>query len=109
MKNITHHVQFTPEDEKKLRAKAYKAGMPVTAYIRLSALKSHVQAAPSPVDLLPVLYHTMELDELAQSIRAITTNPHKDRMLYEADLEYIERMLAELLRAELELVSKIGR
>lgn len=109
MKNITHHVQFTPEDEKKLRAKAHKSGMPVTAYIRLCVLKSRIQPAPSPIDLSPVLTHTKRLDELAQSIRAITTNPHKDRMLYEADLEYIERMLAELLRAELELVSKIGR
>lgn len=109
MKNVTHHVQFSDKDEEKVRAKAEKAGLPITAYIRLSALKSRVQGAPPPIDLSPVLAHTETLDEILTRVRAITNTPNKDRLLYEADLELIERLLTELARSETELVAKIGR
>ena len=109
MKNVTHHVQFSVKDEEKIRAKAEKAGLPITAYIRLSALKSRVQGAPPPINLSPILAHTEKLDEVLALIRAISNTPNKDRLLYEADLELIERLLTELSRSELELVEKIGR
>lgn len=109
MKNVTHHVQFNAKDEATVRAKAEKAGLPITAYIRLSAVKSRVQGAPSPIDLSPVLAHTEKLDAILAQVRAITNAPNKERLLYEADLELIERLLTELARSESELVAQIGR
>lgn len=109
MKNVTHHVQFSAKDEEKIRAKAEKAGLPITAYIRLSALKSRVQGAPPPINLSPVLAHTKKLDEILAQVRVIANTPTNDRLLYEADLELIERLLTELARSETELVAKIGR
>jgi len=106
-KKITHHIQFSPEDEKKVRAKAEKAGLTVTAYIKSRALNSRVSR--KPIRLYPIVDHIETLDKVVEEIRKITTNPHKDRWLYEADLERIDRKLDELLQTEQELVEKIWR
>ena len=106
-KKITHHIQFSPEDEKKIRDKAEQAGMTVTAYIKSKALNS--RARRKPIRIYPIVDHIEALDKVVEEIRKITTNPHKDRWLYEADLERIDRKLDELLQTEQELAEKIWR
>lgn len=100
---MTKSIYYNDEDYRIVSERAKRAGMTVTGYIKAMSLEEGVV----DIDLSPVLLHTQYLSALVARAAAITRVHTEDRLLYEADLERIEDLLAAAVRTELTLLDQM--
>lgn len=99
------HLDFTPEEYEAILQKADSVGLTVTAFVRKQALEGKVKG----YNMKPLADHAIKLGEVLNAIQSITRDPHRDRWMYEADLELIGDLTRALLEEEKALHEKMAR
>lgn len=97
---VTRHIAFTPEEDKQIRMMAEKAGVSITAYIRMKALEENVQI----IDWRVIRQHTEALEYIASIIEVYTHDPSHNPWLFETDLELIGEELQKIKEMESKLI-----
>ena len=100
---VTRHISYTAAEDQCVRNLAEAAGMGVSPFIRFISQNGSITVYP----LQALTDYVMAVDSLIAAVRSMSSSPHKDRLLYQSDIEYLEDRLDELIQMTSQIMDEI--